>query len=160
MCASHPWLHGDRPSHRAGGNRWPLSSTSSGDLLPGEEAAVLVASFLTSPLQISGLEMLPGCWELQRSSDVMVFHACAFGAHRSPAGTSGVLLDTGPGKQGRFESELSQTGVCFANPSWSCGAGGVQSPEAPRCPDAPGFLSLYAVKVDTLNTAILNTDGM
>lgn len=47
--------------------------------------------------------------KLQCSSHVMVFRACAFRAHCSPAGTSGVLLDTGPVQRGG-------QGLNFANP--------------------------------------------
>lgn len=52
-----------------------------------------------------------------------VFGVCAFRVHRASAGTSGVLLDSGTVKWGRFGAELTQTDACCVNPSWSCGAG-------------------------------------
>lgn len=67
--------------------------------------------------------------------------------------------DTGPVQRGGLGLNFAKLGsvlrIC-----WGCGAGGVQTPAAPCCPDAPGFLSLYLVRVDTQNTTILNTDGV
>lgn len=72
--------------------------------------------------------------------------------------TSGVLLDTGPVKWGRFGITLSQNRSALqihpgAEVLELCGA------QRPRCPNAPAFLSLYMFRVGTLNAKTLNADG-
>lgn len=68
-----------------------------------------------------------------------------------------VLLDSGTVKWGMGEV------WGWTDPNWCLLCESIlelwcrteQSPEAPHCLDAPGFLSLYVVRVDSLNTTLL-----